>query len=105
MKEELVIRECQDLETHLNRTRGFTGSLFSMSGMISSGSSGVGASISDCRVVVNFVKKLIIRVRLRKAKQSKWARSGREQCGWALLYLYPLFPLFLYRWAVACLLF
>lgn len=104
MKEELVIRECQDLETHLNRTRGFTGSLFSMSGMISSGSSGVGASISDCRVV-NFVKKLIIRVRLHKAKQSKWARSGREQCGWALLYLYPLFHLFLYRWAVACLLF
>ena len=50
MKEELVIRECQDLETHLNRTRDFTGSLFSMSGMISSGSSGVGvgASISDC---------------------------------------------------------
>ena len=78
MKEELVIRECQDLETHLNRTRDFTGSLFSMSGMISSGSSGVGvgvgvgASISDC-VLGIFVKKLI-RVRLHKANGKKWKR-------------------------------
>ena len=71
MKEELVIRECQDLETHLNRTRDFTGSLFSMSGMISSGSSGVGvgvgASISDCVLG-------IIRVRFHKANGKKWKR-------------------------------
>ena len=62
MKEELVITECQDLETHLNRTRDFTGSHFSMSGTISSGSSGVGvgASISDCVLG-------IIRVRFHKA--------------------------------------
>ena len=74
MKEELVIRECQDLETHLNRTRDFTGSHFSMSGTISSGSSGVGvgASISDC-VLGIFVKKLI-RVRPHKANGKKWKR-------------------------------
>ena len=37
MKAEVVIREFHDFETHLNRIRDFTGSLYSISSTTSSG--------------------------------------------------------------------